>query len=275
MNVKFSALFCFFGLFSVNLAYARWPAVDPHAENYYSQSPYAFTGNNPVNFVDPDGRDYYRSGNGAVIWQDNDQRKMTINDEVYENIGKSYSAQMPDGGYVNYYQDVAVSTSAKAVNAEQTVMNNPALSGALLRNGSPLSPNSQSGLMTDLVHQAQGDFLAGGVGLAAASLQTLGDAMAMTGYGASMTGLGAEAGVPLAAVGNALKYVGVGIETATDYMRGNNNRATYNLGANVAMYGIGNLEKFIPGQHRAIYNLLLTPYSWVLDYGARTLPANK
>ena len=59
MNVEFSALFCFFGLFSVNLAYARWPAVDPHAENYYSQSPYAFTGNNPVNFVDPDGRDWY------------------------------------------------------------------------------------------------------------------------------------------------------------------------------------------------------------------------
>lgn len=31
--------------------------IDPLAEKYYSFSPYAFCNNNPVNFVDPDGRD--------------------------------------------------------------------------------------------------------------------------------------------------------------------------------------------------------------------------
>ncbi len=44
---------------------ARWyyPAImrtttmDPHAENYYSISPYAWCANNPVKFVDPDGRE--------------------------------------------------------------------------------------------------------------------------------------------------------------------------------------------------------------------------
>ena len=35
----------------------RWLTVDPLAEKYYSSSPYAFCGNNPVNFVDLDGRD--------------------------------------------------------------------------------------------------------------------------------------------------------------------------------------------------------------------------
>ena len=43
---------------------ARWyyPAImrtttmDPHAENYYNISPYAWCGNNPVNVIDPDGR---------------------------------------------------------------------------------------------------------------------------------------------------------------------------------------------------------------------------
>ena len=35
----------------------RWFAPDPLAEKYYSISPYAFCNNNPVNFVDPDGRD--------------------------------------------------------------------------------------------------------------------------------------------------------------------------------------------------------------------------
>ena len=34
----------------------RWTTQDPLAEKYYSFSPYAFCNNNPVNFVDPDGR---------------------------------------------------------------------------------------------------------------------------------------------------------------------------------------------------------------------------
>ena len=34
----------------------RWTTQDPLAEKYYSTSPYVFCNNNPVNFVDPDGR---------------------------------------------------------------------------------------------------------------------------------------------------------------------------------------------------------------------------
>ncbi len=37
---------------------ARWLSQDPLAEKYYFISPYAFCSNNPVNFVDPDGRDW-------------------------------------------------------------------------------------------------------------------------------------------------------------------------------------------------------------------------
>ena len=33
----------------------RWTSMDPLAERYYSISPYAYCGNNPVNFIDPDG----------------------------------------------------------------------------------------------------------------------------------------------------------------------------------------------------------------------------
>ncbi len=35
---------------------SRWTTMDPLAEKYYSVSPYAFCSNNPVNFVDWDGR---------------------------------------------------------------------------------------------------------------------------------------------------------------------------------------------------------------------------
>ena len=34
-----------------------WDRVDPLAEKYYSISPYAYCANNPVNFVDPDGKE--------------------------------------------------------------------------------------------------------------------------------------------------------------------------------------------------------------------------
>lgn len=37
----------------------KFLTMDPHAERYYSISPYAFNMNNPVNRVDPDGRDSY------------------------------------------------------------------------------------------------------------------------------------------------------------------------------------------------------------------------
>lgn len=37
----------------------RWTTPDPLAEKYYDLSPYAFCANNPINFVDPDGRSIF------------------------------------------------------------------------------------------------------------------------------------------------------------------------------------------------------------------------
>ena len=38
-------------------ATVRFTTVDPHSENYYSWSPYVYVGNNPMRFVDPNGKD--------------------------------------------------------------------------------------------------------------------------------------------------------------------------------------------------------------------------
>ena len=48
-------------------ALGRFTSVDPLAEKYYSVSPYAYCMNNPVKFIDPDGRDiriYYKDEEG-------------------------------------------------------------------------------------------------------------------------------------------------------------------------------------------------------------------
>jgi len=41
------------------------PTMDWHAENYYSTSPYALYGNNPVNRIDPTGMDWYTDTDGT------------------------------------------------------------------------------------------------------------------------------------------------------------------------------------------------------------------
>lgn len=46
---------------------ARWSSPDPLAEKYYSTSPYAFCSGNPVNFIDPDGKDFRKIVRGNTI----------------------------------------------------------------------------------------------------------------------------------------------------------------------------------------------------------------
>ena len=44
-----------------------WLNVDPLAEKYSYESSYIYTGNNPINFIDPDGRCYTKNSNGEYI----------------------------------------------------------------------------------------------------------------------------------------------------------------------------------------------------------------
>lgn len=45
----------------------RWLSVDPRAEDYLSQSPWHFSGNNPLLFVDADGEDYWSTNDPDLI----------------------------------------------------------------------------------------------------------------------------------------------------------------------------------------------------------------
>ena len=77
---------------------SRWTTPDPLAEKYYSISPYAFCNNNPVNFVDPDGRSTWVVANpdgtytiegGNLYDKDLNIYVVTYDEDGNMNIGES------------------------------------------------------------------------------------------------------------------------------------------------------------------------------------------
>jgi len=58
-DMDFSTGYTDFGARQYSPTLRRWMTPDPLSEKYYGTSPYAFCNNNPVNFVDPDGRSTY------------------------------------------------------------------------------------------------------------------------------------------------------------------------------------------------------------------------
>ena len=70
-------------------AIGRTSTLDPHAENHYSESPYSFLGNNPINSIDPDGMDWYTNRfSGDQKWYDDNKWKLMYS----HNEGGSYTA---------------------------------------------------------------------------------------------------------------------------------------------------------------------------------------
>jgi|GEM_PF-2093013 len=59
-----------FGARLYDPAVGRWTTMDPLCEKYHSVSPYAYCHNNPVNRIDPDGRDDYYSVGGQFLFRD-------------------------------------------------------------------------------------------------------------------------------------------------------------------------------------------------------------
>ncbi len=74
----------------------RTSTQDPHAENYYNLSSYSFLNNNPLLYVDPDGKDIYRYDDKTgdlVLMQKTDDKIDKIGNYKFDKKTKEYTLQ--------------------------------------------------------------------------------------------------------------------------------------------------------------------------------------
>jgi RHS repeat-associated protein len=92
----------------------RWHAVDPLADKYNFITPYHYTANNPVLFVDYDGRDY------GIDWDNN---TITIKAHFYTEDKDSYHEALSSAELWNNLSGAFSLKSGKVKNAESFTVN--------------------------------------------------------------------------------------------------------------------------------------------------------
>ena len=86
----------------------KWLSVDPLADKYPNISPYAYCGWNPINAIDPDGRDIYRYDNetGDIrLYQKTDDNFDQFGKFKYNRKTKEYEPRTKRDGSIDTYTD--------------------------------------------------------------------------------------------------------------------------------------------------------------------------
>ncbi|MEI3342306.1 MAG: RHS repeat-associated core domain-containing protein [Coprobacter fastidiosus] len=64
-------------------AAGRFTPIDPLSEKYFALSPYVFCTNNPVNYIDPDGMDWFRTKDNSVQYDPNIKKNCKLGRWIY------------------------------------------------------------------------------------------------------------------------------------------------------------------------------------------------
>lgn len=99
----------------------KWLSVDPLSDKYPNISPYAYCAWNPINKIDPDGRDWYAAEEGsAVFWKNSNDASINIDGTTYNNIGENYNHIVGNTTY-GYHQNELYSISADVMSEKNFI----------------------------------------------------------------------------------------------------------------------------------------------------------
>jgi RHS repeat-associated protein len=104
-----------YGARQYNPVTARWDRMDPLCEKNPDVTPYHFCHNNPVNRVDPDGRDDYFNSSGAFMYSTSKGSNVYVNNVLITDVSLTNGASRQAVANVmgHYAHQVGISFYAK------------------------------------------------------------------------------------------------------------------------------------------------------------------
>lgn len=198
-----------------------WISVDPYTEIYPGMSGYNYCADNPVLYIDP---------NGKWIWEAKNVRDAR---KEAKHTGGEFAKWKGKDGKTWASVDYSKSKEYKGNNATDVKVYKPEGKswGDRVNDGRKWVNDNKS----TIINVAQ-------------ITQNVGDGIALAGYACTVSVIGAEVGVPLAAIGNAISGVGTGIEIAVELNSNDFGTASKEIGFQVAGILVDKgLNKVIPG----------------------------